>query len=348
MAATSTPISTRRFDFLAAIYRLQNLSQLMQTILSELPGLVPGDNVMIGNHDATRRVMGGIILKQPFSRMHFLPEANETGLLAHHPFWSVILDPHEPLKILSEMTRPSEWQENPFYRELLHEDRVRDHINIEFGEGPSCFTTVGVIRSRVGFSDEERTTLRLIRPHLIQAFSNASIAETAGFCSPLGESLAGTADISMRGGWLNATSREKFLRLIGQGKNQGPVIKRVAAWLRSEIDGLNRGLANGSSEGWTILVGGSILRCVLRRDYLNHRYRLIYWLSDELNQPIVVDLSRKEREVLFWVNEGKTNAEIALILKISCQTVKFHLKNIFRKLGVETRTAAARYFSNSQ
>jgi DNA-binding CsgD family transcriptional regulator len=52
-------------------------------------------------------------------------------------------------------------------------------------------------------------------------------------------------------------------------------------------------------------------------------------------------LTRRETDVLQWVTEGKTNAEIAIILGMSPRTVQKHLEHIFEKLGVETRTAAA-------
>lgn len=52
-------------------------------------------------------------------------------------------------------------------------------------------------------------------------------------------------------------------------------------------------------------------------------------------------LTRREVEVLTWVSDGKTNAEIGQILGRSPRTVQKHLEHIFEKLGVETRTAAA-------
>ena len=54
-------------------------------------------------------------------------------------------------------------------------------------------------------------------------------------------------------------------------------------------------------------------------------------------------LTPREAEVLGWVARGKTNSEIAAALVISPQTVRKHLENIFEKLGVGTRTAAAAY-----
>ena len=54
-------------------------------------------------------------------------------------------------------------------------------------------------------------------------------------------------------------------------------------------------------------------------------------------------LTPREAEVVGWVARGKTNVEIAAALFISPQTVRKHLENIFDKLGVRTRTAAAAY-----
>lgn len=51
-------------------------------------------------------------------------------------------------------------------------------------------------------------------------------------------------------------------------------------------------------------------------------------------------LSPRQGEVLGWAAQGKTNAEIAVILGISPLTVKKHLESIFHTLGVENRTAA--------
>jgi len=53
-----------------------------------------------------------------------------------------------------------------------------------------------------------------------------------------------------------------------------------------------------------------------------------------------VALTRREREVLSWVESGKTNAEIAQILWISPLTVTKHLEHAYEKLGVRSRTAA--------
>ena len=52
-------------------------------------------------------------------------------------------------------------------------------------------------------------------------------------------------------------------------------------------------------------------------------------------------LTVREAEVLSWLSKGKTNRDIAQILGLSPRTVDKHLEQIYAKLGVENRTAAA-------
>jgi DNA-binding NarL/FixJ family response regulator len=54
-------------------------------------------------------------------------------------------------------------------------------------------------------------------------------------------------------------------------------------------------------------------------------------------------LTPREHELLELVASGATNSRLARQLFVTEQTVKFHLSNIYRKLGVANRTQASRY-----
>jgi DNA-binding CsgD family transcriptional regulator len=52
------------------------------------------------------------------------------------------------------------------------------------------------------------------------------------------------------------------------------------------------------------------------------------------------ELSKRESQVVQLLMEGKSNKQIALALKIAESTVEFHLKNIYAKLGADSRVEA--------
>lgn len=63
-------------------------------------------------------------------------------------------------------------------------------------------------------------------------------------------------------------------------------------------------------------------------------------LAEEENEPT---LTARELEIVHLAARGYTNAQIAERLWVTTWTVKFHLVNVYRKLGVSNRTQAARY-----
>jgi transcriptional regulator EpsA len=57
------------------------------------------------------------------------------------------------------------------------------------------------------------------------------------------------------------------------------------------------------------------------------------------------EISEREQDIMDWVQVGKTNEEIGLILGISPNTVKNHLKRIFQKMNVCSRAQAVAKYS---
>lgn len=83
-----------------------------------------------------------------------------------------------------------------------------------------------------------------------------------------------------------------------------------------------------------------------RRDFTDRERALLEVLRPHLAKiyqriNTVGQLTARETEVLRWVAAAKSDAQIGAILRISARTVQKHLQNIYDKLGVESRTAAA-------
>lgn len=57
----------------------------------------------------------------------------------------------------------------------------------------------------------------------------------------------------------------------------------------------------------------------------------------------LLDLTKREAEVLFWVIQDKTNSEIASTMGLGTRTVRKYLEHIYAKPEVQTRTGAVVY-----
>lgn len=84
----------------------------------------------------------------------------------------------------------------------------------------------------------------------------------------------------------------------------------------------------------------SLIGRTAARDYL---FRLTELAPDKEQRCLAetLGLTPREAEVLFWIARGKSNRDISDILNISARTVNKHLEQVFVKLGVEKRSAAA-------
>ena len=72
----------------------------------------------------------------------------------------------------------------------------------------------------------------------------------------------------------------------------------------------------------------------------------VLYLVEEHAPPGPAELTRlgvtpRQAEVLYWIAQGKTNGEIAIILGTSPRTAEKHVEQLFQRLGVENRVAAA-------
>ena len=57
-------------------------------------------------------------------------------------------------------------------------------------------------------------------------------------------------------------------------------------------------------------------------------------------EDIAATITARETDCLHWIAQGKTNNEVAGVLGVSENTVRFHLKNVFQKLNAHSRAAA--------
>jgi DNA-binding CsgD family transcriptional regulator len=174
------------------------------------------------------------------------------------------------------------------------------------------------------FTERDRLVLDLLQPHLGRLWRAAQTrrrlrAATVALESASDQAPRGLIILTSDGRIDFASSAAR--RLIRDHFGLPPKAElppALAEWLESGSPTLARRVAG---RRLTVDRSGDALLLEERRDQLG--------------------LTPRERQVLAWVARGKTNPEIAQTLWIAPTTVRRHLENIYAKLGVHTRTAAA-------
>jgi DNA-binding response OmpR family regulator len=179
--------------------------------------------------------------------------------------------------------------------------------------------------------------LARIRVHL----ANARIAHgTHAALDATGRFLLAT-DLSGRLLWFTPKARELLAELFPASNEQAASLpaELVERLMQLRQEGPR---ASGSA---TMEIGSRRLEIsVLSRigpDELLFRLAEVGTRGDEQLLQRSLSLTTREAEVLLWISRGKSNREIGEILSISPRTVNKHLEQVFVKLGVENRAAAA-------
>ena len=91
------------------------------------------------------------------------------------------------------------------------------------------------------------------------------------------------------------------------------------------------------------------LSCLLEGDYWVPRKLLHHFLDKNRKVPtnglqkLDTNLTKREKQILKLIKEGATNAAISEALEVSEHTVKSHLYNVYKKIGVKNRLEASNW-----
>lgn len=219
-----------------------------------------------------------------------------------------------------------------FYREMdvLHQTSITYHVHPD-----GTFRDLNLSRKNRRFDAAERQLLHLLQPHIGQRYRQLTAGDQ-------GNPLAGHM----------ALREQDWMICDGEGKirSRGPRVPEIlrrfglaagpglpGGWM-TWLCGQMRPPGAGAARHPLVVERGRrrmTVHCLPNR--LSGEHRLVF----EPASFAPGSLSRREREIARWLVGGKTNPEIAEILRISPVTAKTHVQRILAKLGVENRTAAA-------
>lgn len=218
----------------------------------------------------------------------------------------------------------------------------------KFGKADLILFGFAFSRAQCNFTERDRLVLNLLRPHIFQAHCNAQQHhQLQQELSQLQQSLnhLGVAIIDTQGR-IQSIAPQAIIWLeiyFGKSTNSRQLPDLLWAWVKHQIASFthNSNLPNACLP-LRIQQAGRELKIRLVVEPLSGRYLLLLeeQTLSSLNSLELLGLSQRETEVLAWVIQGKDNKEIATQLSIHPSTVRKHLENIYRKLGVQSRTEA--------
>jgi DNA-binding CsgD family transcriptional regulator len=271
--------------------------------------------------------------------------------VADHPTFPLVAKYAQTRDPLYMVGRWSDFTSVRQFRETgLHRDFFRP-LETNFQIFVACpaaggGTNIGVSfqRERRDFTDEEMLLLRLAGPHLEQAYLRAlHRAEIEGALTERELALSGSAVMIATG----PAGREALLHCTQEALRlcEQHFAGRTAEAAAREI---LRECRLRQATRITRCIGGSrlVVECLesTQRRKGDRAWLLRMAEKSTTTSPAQfahLGLTPREAEVLAWISEGKTNEEIAMILGTRPNTVRKHVENIHRKLGVENRGAAA-------
>jgi two-component system response regulator DevR len=136
------------------------------------------------------------------------------------------------------------------------------------------------------------------------------------------------------------------LALVRAAKERNPAMKVIVLSMYEDPQHIDGAFAAGADAYVVKTAHPDDLTSAVRQAFMHSIY-----LAGARPSPAPVaapvddspGLTRRELEILQLVAEGHSNAQLARMLWVTEQTVKFHLSNIYRKLDVSNRTEASRW-----
>ena len=329
---------------------------LSERLLRTVAQLVPVDRVSYNEVDrAGGRVITAHSLSEPPS-----PElvASLNRHIHEHPCF-VHLDrraDHPPPLKVSDFLSQRQFRSLGLYSEHFRLYKIHYQLGLNFAVTPQRRISFGLNRGSRDFSEEDRLLMTLLRRHLAAVYVRASAAAEHAAALALRDAALASMDAALvlfdAAGeivYRTVLAAELMERHDRPDPDGGPsAATPLRAWARRQIALAGPGPGPMRSGGPARLVierDGRQLTATFApapREGGWHLLRLLEQGTAPTSRPLqALGLGARQSDVLFWLARGKRNAEIALICRMHPTTVSTHLRQIFAKLGVETRTAAA-------
>jgi DNA-binding CsgD family transcriptional regulator len=304
--------------------------------------LFAGDNSFVDNQWNTDTERLNAEITQTFSEIF-------NASPSQHPLAALLNGSGLEVFKASDFVKRGDFKKTEFYNEFFHKVEVEYQMSVVLPVDAGTRISCSPSRRLTDFDEHDRSILFLLAPHLRNAIrASIELRKMREHEQRLENALdvfsRGLLCIAANGRVLSVTRlgvvllRKYFQCEVYENcmlpEEFNSFIKRFSP----RSPGI---LANDQS--YTLRLNSSELRIVPLIDASSDELSL---LLTEKSEPGIEsfrfhNLTKRESEVLYWIAKGKTDEVIGFLLGISIRTVQKHVEHILKKMGAETRMAAA-------
>jgi DNA-binding CsgD family transcriptional regulator len=260
----------------------------------------------------------------------------------------------------SDLRSLREYRQTGLYQDFFRVHLMKTDRQLGFVAKPSPMLTIGASVNRRGrdFSIEQCALMEHLRPHLLQAYltaqalarSPAKIQAERDCASTLAGGEICQIDRSGKIEWMSMGVEAILARFFGREPWRSDHLPRSLFERIRQVIQTNEEAMSKQRRSWEYVHEYATLRVRIAAHSAGASWQVLLTEECQVNSAQQLanqhELSKREGEVLLWISQGKTNAEIALIVDVAARTVEKHVERLFSKLGVYNRTAATRMALN--
>ncbi len=270
--------------------------------------------------------------------------------VCQHPYCAVAAEAfaggNGRVAVRSELSPAAQWDRTDFRNLVLSPLGIGDQQGLMFG-GEQAMAAL-VLHYEGGVPEASRRVLRLLAPHIQQAmaawFRWDEVVKGVNTATCWGRIRVG---FDGRVEELEPAMHALLARHYpGEAASDRDLPAGVRRWVEQRAGKLWSESGIEAPREAVFMTPCGQLRLTLLTEFASRWHVVLVAAHEKPAGPTeekraLATLTSREREVLQWVAEGKRNGEIAIILGSRPSTVKSQVETILRKLGAETRGAAA-------
>lgn len=314
---------------------------LWECASKSLNSIIPADTISFDFFD-----LNGVYNGKRWSNESISPTAEDLEvykLYAHqNPVFveAVLKQKTTPVKI-TDYISDVEFRNTDIYNNFYKLIDANNQIALALPISEDFVMTCLLARSIKDFSERDRVMMTLAAPHLINVVKNTFAFDRVN--AALNEKGCGviTVDSFGKAQYVSEFAYQLLERYFEDEKRaENSLPENLCSWIKKNDLPANEfalptvpfKVKNAQGELTVRLIYNSTT--LERTLLLEEKKSLTPKMLESLN------LTKREAQVLYWMAQGKSDADIAVLCNISPNTVYKHAQHIYKKLGVETRTAA--------